>query len=120
MGDGWRMEELAPELADSAGVSAVLTLTAKGDALLQKILPETIWTELPVQELAQRNHRILTPAPENKKRSQFASAWQKHPDQLHRLLRRYGRGSMIDRGKAIYGKALRKIRKWKRRGEKRQ
>lgn len=76
IGDFWSAKEFHPALDDGLGVSAVLTHSEKGEAVICGILPQMSWERAKPEEAAYWNECLLESVKPSEKRAVFYSRWR--------------------------------------------
>lgn len=111
LGDGWGMDEVFPDLADSYGVSSAVLLSEKGERLFDEIACDIDFRTIDVSQIVYRNRRIISPAPGVALRRSFQSKCQKNPEEISRICKEYAVPSFtkklinkINRGLCLFGK----------------
>lgn len=97
LGDGWGMDQVFPDFYDSIGLSSVLLLSYKGDALFQKIEDAIHKRTIAPTEIVSRNQRIVSPAPRSPLLSGFQHKCRKFPEKINSICEKYAKPTIINR-----------------------
>ncbi len=89
LGDAWGMDSVFPEMADSFGMSSVVCISEKGEALFQEIVHGLEYKPIVVEEILKRNLRTISPAPGNKHLLQFRKEFERAPESIIALCEKY-------------------------------
>ncbi|MFA7675214.1 MAG: Coenzyme F420 hydrogenase/dehydrogenase, beta subunit C-terminal domain, partial [Endomicrobiia bacterium] len=82
--DLWGINNIAPQLYDSNGVSGLNINSEKGKFLFEKIKPNLFFTIINYEQVIKSNPRFLTSSEPHKKREEFFERYKK--ENLNKLI----------------------------------
>ncbi|MDQ0149540.1 Coenzyme F420 hydrogenase/dehydrogenase, beta subunit C-terminal domain [Eubacterium multiforme] len=95
LGDGWGVENIYPELVDKYGVSSVICLSDKGKNLFEQVSDYMEYKNMSVDDIIDRNKRIIYTAVENKDRKTFKRKYEKTPDKIDELCKKFAKETIL-------------------------
>lgn len=100
LGDAWGMEAECPDLSDQWGLSGVICMTDKGNALFESAKSDMDFISVDLESLTAKNQRIVSPAKEDKRYKRFREQFESNPEKIQELCERYEKQTAINRIKA--------------------
>lgn len=109
LGDGWGLDELLPDFADSLGTSVIVVKNERGKRLLNSVAEDIDLIKIDLSFVYKRNPRLNSPPEENIDRKAFIYDYLINPKSIDSLCKKYANTTYYNKARIKVKTMLKKL-----------